>query len=93
MLKLRTLLTFLIVIFLTGCNLFGPMPLLKDDQEEVYEPDESLLIPPDVINTTMNDSILFTQTKTYIDPSPSNLECYVVTSEGREGCEGFWTGD
>lgn len=89
-LNLKTLLIFL-VIFLAGCGkLFGYGQVIEHDTGITI--DESLEIPPDVINTTMNDSILFTQTETYI-AGPSNLECYVVTPEGNKGCEGFWTGN
>ena len=89
-LNLKTLLIFL-VIFLAGCGkLFGFGQVIEYDTDIVI--DETLEIPPDTINTTMNDSILFTQTETYLI-GPSHLECYVVTSEGNKGCEGFWTGN
>ena len=83
----KNLLIFLTVIFLTGCNLFGPMPLLKDDHEEVFKSDESLLIPPDVINSTgLTDEemlIILQEPKTdFIGP----LEC---TSATDTGCEGW----
>ena len=89
-LNLKTLLIFL-VIFLAGCGkLFGFGQVIEYDTDIII--DETLEIPPDTINTTMNDSILFTQTETYIE-GPSQLECYVVTTEGNKACEGFWTGN
>lgn len=89
-LNLKTLLIFL-VIFLAGCGkLFGFGQVIEYDTDIII--DETLEIPPDTINTTMNDSILFTQTETYI-VGPSQLECYVVTTEGNKACEGFWTGN
>lgn len=74
---------FFLVAFLTGCGIFGPMEVIKHNNEEVYESDESLLIPPDVIDDydTGLDDIMLSPKTYFIGP----LECNSVTSD----CEGY----
>ena len=96
-LNLKTLLIFLVVIFLAGCGkLFGYGQVIEHDTDIII--DESLEIPPDVINTTQEQELnldwylIPPAPKVYLI-GPSQLECYVVTPEGNEECEGFWSGN
>lgn len=74
---------FFLVAFLTGCGIFGPMEVIKHNNEEVYESDESLLIPPDVIDDydTELDEIMLSPKTYFIGP----LECDPATYD----CEGY----